>query len=722
MDMRLSLKRWRLASLSYHIPFVLIVVAFAAIIMVSLVSSRLSQEALANAATERLVTLQTARRDELLTLLQSIKSDITILAASPLTRDAMIEFIAARQDLGDQAEATLQRLYIGDNPYAAPERLNLRDAGDGSFYSRVHARHYEWLYNQAKHKAYHDVILVDAMGNIVFTLQKQADFATNLFAGPWHDTSLAKVYEAAFAEDEKGSITFTDFAPYEPSNGALAAFIASPILDESERVLGAIILQISTMKMNRVLGNETGLGDSGATYLVGQDRIARNQLRAGAGDSSAVKQINNTAVGRALAGELGTTTIASLDGSDALAAYGPVDFLGVRWALVVEIGKAELFAAVKDIKTNTLMLALGVLLLAGGFGIWVARGIARPIVGMAKAMNALAAGEANVAIPEVRRRNEIRDMAEAMVVFQRTLAERREMAERERRQTQERAARAQRIEALVGEFDKAVSDGLAVVSRAAHELDATSRQLIAVAHQTSQRSSESAEASGSTAHSVQTVAAAAEELSASISEIQRQIASVSDASSASAERAKKADGDIRQLDSLAQEVGDVVQLISAIANQTNLLALNATIESARAGEAGKGFAVVASEVKNLATQTARATGEISAKITAMQEATADVVDSIRTVAEAIFHIDEIAGAVAAAVKQQSASTGEISLSVQEAARGTQKVVNNIEEVNGAAVQTSAAAGQVQTAAGALNEKAASLRASVEKFLNEFRAA
>jgi len=179
---------------------------------------------------------------------------------------------------------------------------------------------------------------------------------------------------------------------------------------------------------------------------------------------------------------------------------------------------------------------------------------------------------------------------------------------------------------------------------------------------------------------------------------------------------------VQGLSAAAQKIGDVVKLISDIASQTNLLALNATIEAARAGEAGRGFAVVANEVKSLASQTAKATDEISAQVGAMQGATTEAVAAIEGIGRTIGAINEIASAISTAVEQQGEATREIARNVQEAAQGTGQVSSNIASVNQAAEKTGSAAGQVLSSAEQLSGQATKLRADVDRFLANIRAA
>jgi methyl-accepting chemotaxis protein len=218
------------------------------------------------------------------------------------------------------------------------------------------------------------------------------------------------------------------------------------------------------------------------------------------------------------------------------------------------------------------------------------------------------------------------------------------------------------------------------------------------------------------------VASAAEELSASVGEIGRQVNHAGTIIQEGVRQTIQSNEQVKGLTAAAEKIGDVVKLISDIAGQTNLLALNATIEAARAGDAGKGFAVVASEVKALATQTAKATQEIAAQIKTIQEATQVAAESIQGVTETIGRVSETATAIASAVDEQGAATQEISRNVLEAAHGTEEVSGNITGVNEAARQTGAAAARVLTAAGELSSNGEKLKAQIQVFLTEVRAA
>lgn len=270
-------------------------------------------------------------------------------------------------------------------------------------------------------------------------------------------------------------------------------------------------------------------------------------------------------------------------------------------------------------------------------------------------------------------------------------------------------------------FENEVHSMVEIVASAATELQSTSQSMAATAEATSHQANLVALAAESAASNVQTVAAAAEELHASISEISRQVSESTRISQEAVNEASRTNVLVNGLAQAADKIGEVVKLINDIASKTNLLALNATIEAARAGDAGKGFAVVANEVKNLASQTARATDEISTQISNVQGATKDAVHAIQSIGLTITQINEIAAAIAAAVEEQGAATREIARNVQEASTGTGEVTSNINNVTEASNETGHAANEVLAASRELSSQSEKLRSKVDHFLQDIRA-
>ncbi|MCH2393128.1 methyl-accepting chemotaxis protein [Oceanibaculum sp.] len=356
--------------------------------------------------------------------------------------------------------------------------------------------------------------------------------------------------------------------------------------------------------------------------------------------------------------------------------------------------------------------------------IWLALSISRPLVGMAGALNALAGGQTEVAIPAQDRGDEIGAIGRAVKrieqnAIDRALAEK--QAEEENRLRLE--AEKKRVMAqLADQFEHNVGSIVRVVSSAANELEAAAQTLNSSLEETTAQADTVAAAATEASTNVETVATACEELAASVREIGQQVAQSSQVADRAVGTANQTQVTAEGLVAATQKIGEVVQLINEIAEQTNLLALNATIEAARAGEAGKGFAVVASEVKNLASQTAKATEDITLQIGEVQDGTQRTVGAIRDIAAVIGESREIASAIASAVEEQDAATQEISRNVMQASAGTQEVTSAIVQVSQAASEGGSAAGQVLSSAQELSQSSVRLRSEMDNFLAQVRAA
>ncbi len=384
---------------------------------------------------------------------------------------------------------------------------------------------------------------------------------------------------------------------------------------------------------------------------------------------------------------------------------------------------AELATYQRSTAIEVLAVAAIGLLIGAGLASLIAIGlVARPIGRLTQTMQGLAGGDTSVEVPAADRRDEIGDMARAVVVF-RENAIRAEAAEAAKRADEtQREERRRGLEALTKSFGETMDQVVRTLAGTATEMQSSAEAMSRLTSSTETRSSTVAQASHTTSSNVQTVAAAAEELSSSIGEIGRQVAESAKVAQRAVDEANRTDQSVQSLADGAQKIGEVVRLINDIASQTNLLALNATIEAARAGEAGKGFAVVASEVKSLANQTAKATDEIAAQIQGIQAATQAAVQAISGISQTIGEVSQIATGIASAVEQQDAAAREIAQNVQMAAAGTDEVSSNIAGVRESVSEAGSAARAVLTAAEGLARQSSTLERQVGDFLVKVEAA
>src|SRR5215467_1586181 len=369
---------------------------------------------------------------------------------------------------------------------------------------------------------------------------------------------------------------------------------------------------------------------------------------------------------------------------------------------------------------SLLAVAAALLAVVGAVIIW--GGIAGPLARITRVTEAVAAGQSEVKVPYLKRGDEVGALARSIAVFQDAMRHNKELNRTVVDEGQERAARQEVVAAEIGRFSDDVETTLAELATISNQMRTASDVLTAAADKASERTAGATAASNDASANVRDIASATEELSISVNEIERQIAQSHAVAAKAVEEAESTNVAVSALNEAAGRIGDVVNLITDIAEQTNLLALNATIEAARAGEAGRGFAVVASEVKALAGQTGKATEDIAAQISGMQKATARSIEALGAIERTIRDIGVISNAIAAAVIEQGAATQEIARSVEIAARRSSDTAGEVERVSEATDATRASAAAVKSVAGDLGTVASRIRAQVDQFFQKLRAA
>ena len=563
----------------------------------------------------------------------------------------------------DEPAVVLQDLYLRANEYPFGQKADLDAADDPSAYTKTHAVYHPIFRNLKEKYGLYDMFLIDASsGRIVYSVCKEIDFAALLRTGPIAGTNLGRAFVEAIAAGTRDAVAYAPFERYLPSLMLPASFIAAPVFD-GRKLVGVVAFQIPLDRVSEIIGETTGMGNTGETYAVGTDRLFRSESRFASdlGVASTILnpelKVDTVFANSALEdGKSGTAMGLDYRGKPVLSSWRPVTIhadtaggrRGVRWALISEIDQAEVFAPINRLWRFGLavfgLTALGVLVVS-------------------------------------------------------TLIARRLSRESERQ--------ARLVDGII--------DNTHALAGASEELTSVSQQMSAAAEETTAQANLVSAAAEQVSGNARMVSGSIDNLVTSIHEIAKSAQDAAGVARRAVDMAGTTSATMDALGRSSSEIGAVVKVITSIAEQTNLLALNATIEAARAGEAGKGFAVVASEVKELARETAKATEDIGGRIESMQSETQRAVTAIAEIGSVIGRIDELQTRIAAAVEEQSATTGEISRNITEATTGSGEIAENIVQVAQAAQSTAEGASNTQVSSQELARMAQALQRLVDEY-------
>ena len=657
------------------------------------------------------------RTEALESLLGTIESDVLTQAQNPTVLSAQLFFDHAWQELGDDPERALQSAYINQSPFPAGEKDKLDKAETGTRYDRIHHKYHGYFRRLQRSRGYYDIFLVNNDGDVVYSVFKEADFATNLNHGKWYDTRLADTFKQT-TSIESGEVAFADFDAYGPSNGAAASFIGTPLFDENGGRIGAMIFQMPSGKLSNLMRSVDGLGETGQTFLVGKDLMMRSPARDEVDGPHVLDRI--TASDHITAALAGTTDefihSTGINGLDVWALVETVSFHGAEWMIVIEQGSAEIFAPVQKLRQNLIIQMVILVTLVCITGTLIGRSVAKPLGDVGRALNQMTDGELTVQIPHRDRGEDIGELARNLNNLRQKLAaaeEARQLNEIHQQQqlmvvTEMQAAIAQladgnlvapietkfagEYEALREGYNSAVArlnETVSAFVMSAGEIDSNAREVETASNDLSQKAIEQAASLEETAAAITELNASVKSTAEAASEADNVMIKAKQDAQVSGETVSTAMAAMDKISSSSQKIGQVTSVIEDLAFQTNLLALNAGVEAARAGEAGRGFAVVASEVRALAQRSSEAAKEINSLIHESATNVASGVDlvdkagkSFETLIGEFDKVSHSVSSIAAAAREQAVGLHEINTAVDQLDGVTQKNASVASQVHG----------------------------------------
>ncbi|MEO9904235.1 MAG: methyl-accepting chemotaxis protein [Nisaea sp.] len=694
------------------IPAVLLLAVLVATASNGFYSVSKSTDNLEAAGESRMESVAQAREEMLGIYFSSIEDDLRTVSRSGFTRDALAAFTAGWLEIDGNRTEVLQDIYITSNSNALGEKEKLDRGSADNAYNRAHGTYHPWFRDFLRTRGYYDVFLFDLEGDLVYSVFKEADYATNLNTGAWSKTDLGNAFRAALNAPEKHS--FFDFRPYEPSADAPASFISTGIADASGNQVGVLVFQMPIGRINEIMNLPYGFSEAGEAMIVGEDGLRRSDSRHDDTPRVLVEKMNIPIMSQAFEGKAASGS-APFKGDDWLVGAAPFEFLGATWAIVAIDDRTGIRAEVSSFALDSALISLGIFIVVVVLALLFTLSITRPLSNLVRVMGNVAQGDYDAKVPAQDRGDEIGDIARALLFFQEKGRENVALVARQEVEREEAdRSRVESLQGMASEIERTAGDAVQEVSSNAQKMDEETGAMSESASNVHSSTGRVASAAQQALDNAESVSAATTELSSSIQEIATQVSSATTAISTAVEVGDTSQKTIGSLSEAADKIGEIATLISTIASQTNLLALNATIEAARAGDAGKGFAVVASEVKNLASQTEQATNEITAQIEGVQKATKASVDAVGQMVKQITTVDEITASIAAAMEEQEAATAEIARNVSETADAARDVSENIGQVSDEAVSNQERVGRVREVVGEVNQSVRRLRQAIIK--------
>ncbi len=716
--MSLFRRLWKNTAISFKLP---VVIALPAILLMVSAGSVVTYRAVDEFGEERKTAYETLLRERsnaLETWLEDVASEVGALALNGSVALGLKDFGRGWMPVeGEEPGDYLRRLYITENPHPVGQKDELLAAGDKSVWTLRHKNHHEGFRAYQRARGFYDLFLFDPTGNLIYSVFKEDDFATNFIDGPHKDTGLGEAFRGA-VDLEAGQVHMTSLSAYGPSNGVPALFVAAPVFNGMSLV-GVVGVQVPVDRMNEILAQSDLLGETGLVYAVGANGLATSSSPHENGHRvfdllPATEQIQAALRGE----EVYLNTTAGLEGSEVIAVSDSVSVPnGETWGVVLEIDYAEATANSAALVRNSLItaaiVALGVVL----FSWLAARTVTRRVHFLNIDMHAVAEGEYDTEVRGTDYGDEFGRITRTLEVFKGDL-QTAKAAEHARLQRQK-----QRDEVVAtlsnglgrladGDLSHEITDAFPeeneslrthfnlAVQRLRELVNDVVEAAVSIrngAEEINRSSDDLSQRTEAQAATLEQTAAALDQLTASVKSsadgarnVEGIVKDARSEAEASGVVVKSAVAAMTEIEKSSSQIGRIIKVIDDIAFQTNLLALNAGVEAARAGEAGRGFAVVASEVQALAQRSAGAANEIKALITESSQHVGQGVDlvgkaghALETISARVANISTLMSEIAQGAAEQSTGIAEINTGMSQLDQVTQQNAAMVEEATAA---------------------------------------
>jgi methyl-accepting chemotaxis protein len=636
----------------------------------------------------------------------TLEKRVSIFATDPTVVQAAQGFTSTFGLLMDDPEAELQKAYIEDNPHPQGEKDEMARADDPTPYHYQHENFHPFFRDLNDGLHLYDVFLFDTKGNLMYSVEKEADFATDFLTGPFADSGLGVAFQSAL-ELAPGETVFVDFSAYAPSSGQPAAFIATPIGNAQGNKIGVFAIQLSNSQMNSVIARDKVLGETGQLTMIASDFSARTTSRFDSRFQVLDPLTPNQTVNNTFETGFGSyTNDANLNGAASVGVAKLTNILGHEWILLGEFELSEVYAPAKQERNKSLVLTAAAMIVIALVGWLISRTFTNPLTSVVQAMNKISDRDYSIDIPDTGRKDEIGDLARTLELmtdrlsgFDQKLVEENEKVDAQKFAVNELGNGLKRLavgdftttldQPFSSEFDALREDYNNSVTKVGSTIQDLKQFSAMIEGQAAKMGNESDELSRRTENQAATLeetAAAIDQITGKIAESTQELKSAENLVNemdADAKKGRKVVDDttnaMSEIEKSSKEIGSIIRVVDDIAFQTNLLALNAGVEAARAGDAGRGFAVVATEVRELAMRSTEAVsqikGLISTSATNVETGANLVRETEGMLLEIMKRIEGIAtliASVTAGATDQAGSITEINVGVTNLDRVTQQ--------------------------------------------------